>query len=92
MFKYPLAVTIDTNIFDAAKFDLSDNSTIRLLENYVKKGKIKVILSEIVIRESKRPVAINRPEHQCHYRARPNNCSNPNQCFFHLCSLLFFCS
>ena len=24
MFKYPLAVTIDTNIFDAAKFDLCD--------------------------------------------------------------------
>lgn len=29
MFKYPLAVTIDTNIFDAAKFDLSDNSTLK---------------------------------------------------------------
>lgn len=57
MFKYPLAVTIDTNIFDAAKFDLSDNSTIRLLENYVKKGKIKVILSEIVIRESKKHIS-----------------------------------
>ena len=24
MFKYPLAVTIDTNIFDAARFDLCD--------------------------------------------------------------------
>ena len=28
MFKYPLAVTIDTNIFDAAKFDLCDTSTL----------------------------------------------------------------
>ena len=27
MFKYPSPVTIDTNIFDAAKFDLSDNNT-----------------------------------------------------------------
>lgn len=53
MFKYPLSVTVDTNIFDAAKFDLSENSTIRLLENYVKDGKIQVVLSDIVIRESK---------------------------------------
>ncbi len=57
MFKYPLAVTIDTNIFDAAKFDLSDSSTLRLLENYVKSGKIKVVLSDIVVRESKRHIA-----------------------------------
>ena len=39
MFKYPIAVTIDTNIFDEAKYDLSENSTLRLLENYVKSGK-----------------------------------------------------
>lgn len=57
MFKYPLTVTIDTNIFDSAKFDLSDNSTLRLLENYVKSGKIKVILSDIVVRESKRHIS-----------------------------------
>lgn len=54
MFKYPLAVTIDTNIFDAAKYDLSDGSTIRLLENYVKDGTLKVVLSNIVVRESKK--------------------------------------
>ena len=40
MFKYPLAVTIDTNIFDAAKFDLCDTSPLKTLENYVKNGKI----------------------------------------------------
>ena len=57
MFKYPLAVTIDTNIFDAAKFDLCDTSTLKILENYVKSGKIKVILSDIVVRESKRHIA-----------------------------------
>lgn len=57
MFKYPLAVTIDTNIFDAAKFDLSDTSTLRILENYVKSGKIKVVLSDIVVRESKRHIS-----------------------------------
>ena len=57
MFKYPLAVTIDTNIFDAAKFDLGDTSALRILENYVKNGKIKVVLSDIVVRESKKHIA-----------------------------------
>lgn len=57
MFKYPLAVTIDTNIFDATKFDLCDTSTLKILENYVKSGKIKVVLSDIVVRESKRHIA-----------------------------------
>lgn len=57
MFKYPLAVTIDTNIFDAAKFNLGDASTLRILENYVRRGKIKVILSNIVVQESKKHIA-----------------------------------
>ena len=57
MFKYPLVVTIDTNIFDAAKYNLSDASTLRILENHVKSGKIKVVLSDIVVRESKRHIA-----------------------------------
>ena len=48
MFKYPLAVTIDTNIFDAAKFNLGDASTLRILENYVRRGKIKVVLSVLL--------------------------------------------
>ena len=63
MFKYPLSVTVDTNIFDAAKFDLSENSTIRLLENYVKDGKIQVVLSDIVIRESKSTFRIKSREY-----------------------------
>lgn len=57
MFKYPLAVTIDTNIFDAAKFDLCDTSPLKTLENYVQNGKIKVVLSNIVVQESKRHIA-----------------------------------
>ena len=57
MFKYPLAVTIDTNIFDAAKFILGAASTLRIIENYVRRGKIKVVLSDIVVRESKRHIA-----------------------------------
>ena len=57
MFKYPLVVTIDTNIFDAAKYNLSDASTLRILENHVKSGKIKVVLSDIVVQESKKHIA-----------------------------------
>lgn len=57
MFKYPLAVTIDTNILDAAKYDLSDGSTLQLLKNYVDDGIIKVVLSNIVVRESKKHLA-----------------------------------
>lgn len=57
MFKYPLAVTIDTNILDAAKYDLSDGSTLQLLKNYVDDGIIKVVLSDIVVRESKKHLA-----------------------------------
>lgn len=56
MCTYPLAVTIDTNIFVSAKFDFSENSTLRLLEDYVSRGKIKVILSDIVIRECKQHI------------------------------------
>ncbi|MFR0795837.1 MAG: PIN domain-containing protein [Oscillospiraceae bacterium] len=58
MFKYPLAVTIDTNIFDAAKFNLGDASTLRILrKSALDVGKSKVVLSDIVVRESKRHIA-----------------------------------
>lgn len=63
MFKYPLAVTIDTNIFNAAKFDLCDTSPLKTLENYVQNGKIKVILSNIVVQESKRHIADQVKKH-----------------------------
>lgn len=33
---------VDTNIFNAEKFNLCENGTIRLLEYYVKNVKIKV--------------------------------------------------
>lgn len=51
MIKYPLNVTIDSNVFDANKYDLADDSTLSLLVSYVEKGKIKVILSNIVVNE-----------------------------------------
>lgn len=35
---------VDTDIFNAVKFNLCDNGTIRLLEYYVKNVKIKVVM------------------------------------------------
>lgn len=53
----PLWVTIDTNIFESTKYDFSENSPLTLLSNYVKKGRIKVALSDIVIREAKKHIS-----------------------------------
>ena len=57
MLKYPINVTIDTNVFYAAKYDFSENSPLKLLSKYVREGKIKVVLSDIVIKESKKHLA-----------------------------------
>lgn len=51
MIKYPLYVTLDTNIFVANKFDFSKDSTLGLLVKYVAANKIKIVLSNIVITE-----------------------------------------
>ena len=42
MIKYPIYVTVDTNILDAAKYDFSEKSVFQLLVNYVKKEKWKL--------------------------------------------------
>ncbi|MBP3238286.1 MAG: DUF4935 domain-containing protein [Lachnospiraceae bacterium] len=52
MFHYPINITIDTNVFYAAKYDLSEGSTLRILASLVEEGKIKVCLSSIIIREA----------------------------------------
>lgn len=52
MIKYPLYVTIDTNIFDSTGYDLGQNGTLGHLYSYVQSGKIKIVLSNIVIREA----------------------------------------
>lgn len=57
MFKYPINVTIDTNIFDAARYDFDENSTLQLLTKYVKKGKLKIVLSNIVVKEAEKHIA-----------------------------------
>ncbi len=51
MIKFPLNVTIDTNIFDACKYDFSETGTLNHLVSYVQKGKIKIFMSNVVLRE-----------------------------------------
>lgn len=51
MIKYPLNVTIDTNVFEANKFDFGTDSAMSLLVKNVQNGKIKLVLSNIVINE-----------------------------------------
>ena len=51
MLKYPITITIDTNIFDSTKYDLSDDSKLQVLLKLVKENKVKVVLSDIVLRE-----------------------------------------
>lgn len=53
MIKYPIYVTVDTNILDATKYDFSEKSVFQLLVNYVKKGKMKVVLSNIEVMKAK---------------------------------------
>lgn len=57
MIKYPIYMTVDTNILDAANFDFNEKSTLQLLVNYVKKGKVKVVLSNIVVKEAEKHIA-----------------------------------
>ena len=47
MIKYPLYVTIDTNIFDETKYDLTEGNTLSVLKKHVQKEKIKIVLSNI---------------------------------------------
>ena len=56
MIKYPLYVTLDTNILDSNHYNFSDKSILGLLKKYVKSKKLKVVLSDIVIREAEKHI------------------------------------
>lgn len=56
MIKYPLNVTIDSNIFFENNYDLGEESTLSHLVSYVEKGKIKVFMSNIVVNEILRQI------------------------------------
>lgn len=48
---YPISVFLDTNIFIACKYNISEDSQLGILLRYIKAGKIKLFLSNIVKRE-----------------------------------------
>lgn len=48
---YPISVFLDTNIFIACKYNMSEESQLGILLRYIKAGKIKLFLSNIVKRE-----------------------------------------
>ncbi len=56
LIKYPLNVTIDSNIFFENHYDLGEESTLSHLVSYVEKGKIKVFMSNIVVNEILRQI------------------------------------
>ena len=45
MLRFPIVITIDTNIFDSTQYDFSENSKLGILLKYVKEEKIKVVLT-----------------------------------------------
>ena len=51
MIKYPLFVTIDTNIFDQCKYNYSEKGSLKRLSRLANSGKIKIVLSDIVLGE-----------------------------------------
>lgn len=48
---YPISVFLDSNIFISCKYDISQDSKLGILLRYIKAGKIKLFLSNIVKRE-----------------------------------------
>ena len=72
MLHYPINVTLDTNIFFANNYDFSENSTLKLMIKYVKDGKIKVVLSNIVVREAKNQIT-EKASNLCGFARRLRN-------------------
>lgn len=62
--RYPLNVTIDTNIFEANHFDFGTGSTMSVLAKQIQNGKVKLVLSDIVIREVEKHIS-NRVDEVC---------------------------
>lgn len=52
MIKYPLSVFLDTNIFKGCRYDFGSSSILELLKNLTKQGKVKLFVSDIVVRET----------------------------------------
>lgn len=48
---YPISIFLDSNIFIACKYNISENSQLGILRRYIQAGKIKLFLNNIVKRE-----------------------------------------
>lgn len=59
MLKYPLSVFLDTNIFIGCKYDLDEKSVLHILKSLVDHNKVRLYISNIVVRETKRHIKLD---------------------------------
>ncbi|MBU3202745.1 PIN domain-containing protein [Clostridium algidicarnis] len=53
---YPISVFLDTNIFDGCKYHFDDDSVLRILESFQKNGKVRIYISNIVLKEAEKHI------------------------------------
>ncbi|MFT9495045.1 PIN domain-containing protein [Anaerosolibacter sp.] len=56
MLNYPISVFLDTNIFDSCKYHLDDNSILKVLQKFAKNDKVRLYISNIVLREAEKHI------------------------------------
>lgn len=56
MIDYPLSVFLDTNIFKNCKYDFDGSGILELLKKLVDQNKVKIYLSDIVVRETEKHI------------------------------------
>lgn len=59
MVKYPLSVFLDTNIFIGCRYDLNKEGLLFKLKNLVDDNKVKIYISNVVLREAERHIKID---------------------------------
>lgn len=62
MLKYPLSVFLDTNIFIGCRYDLHEEGLLIKLKNLVDHNKVRLYISNIVLREAERHIKLNISE------------------------------
>ena len=56
MEKFPINLTIDTNIFDSAKYNFAEYSKLGMLGKYIEDGYVKLFLTDVVYNETKKHI------------------------------------
>jgi len=59
MFKYPLSVFLDTNIFIGCRYDLNEKGVLLKLKNLVNRNKVRIYISNIVERETEKHIKLD---------------------------------